>query len=167
MNSISKMPGKALRYLTMFFTMLSQTALASEEMEEVGNCTLNGRKVPCDEMFSAMAPFILFFVLLFVFLFICQWKIFTKAGKPGWAALIPIYNTLVMLDIIGRPWWWLFLMFIPPVGLVLGIIALHRLSRSFGKDIGYTLGLLFLPVIFMPMLAFGSAKYEKLPDARA
>lgn len=102
---------------------------------------------------------VLFYVGLVVFLVATQWKIYTKAGKPGWACLIPIYGTIVMLEIIGKPWWWIFLMFIPIVNIVIAIMTIHGLSKSFGKDVGFTLGLIFLGIIFYPILAFGDAKY--------
>ena len=101
--------------------------------------------------------FLLIFVVLF-YLFV-YWRIFEKAGKPGWAALIPIYNTIVLLEIVGKPWWWLLLFFIPVVNLVFAIWMLNLLSISFGKGIGFTLGLLFLSPIFYPILAFGNAEY--------
>jgi hypothetical protein len=85
------------------------------------------------------------------------WVIFTKAGKPGWASLIPIYNIIVLLEIVGKPWWWIFLVLILP--FIFGIWMLNLLSKSFGKGVGYTLGLLFLGFIFFPILAFGDAKY--------
>ena len=101
--------------------------------------------------------FLLIFVVLF-YLYV-YWRIFEKAGKPGWAALIPIYNTIVLLEIVGKPWWWLLLFFIPVVNLVFAIWMLNLLSISFGKGIGFTLGLLFLSPIFYPILAFGNAEY--------
>ncbi|WP_026999473.1 DUF5684 domain-containing protein [Eisenibacter elegans] len=88
-----------------------------------------------------------------------QWVIFTKAGKPGWASLIPIYNIVILLEIVGKPTWWLVLMFIPFVNIAVSIIILHNLSLSFGKDSGFTIGLVLLSVIFFPILAFGEAKY--------
>lgn len=94
-----------------------------------------------------------------VFELIAMWKIFTKAGKPGWAALIPIYNTYTLLEIVGREWWWLLLMLIPLVNVVIIIIVLFDLAKSFGKDTGFGFGLLFLSGIFIPILGFGKAQY--------
>jgi hypothetical protein len=88
-----------------------------------------------------------------------MWKIFEKAGQPGWAAIIPIYNTIILLEIVRKPWWWLILMIIPYIGIIWGIWAMNLLSKSFGKDEGYTIGILFLPFIFIPMLGFGDAQY--------
>jgi hypothetical protein len=92
-----------------------------------------------------------------------MWKIFSKAGKPGWAAIIPIYNLFVLLEIVGKPAWWFILMLIPLVNLVFAIIVIHRLSLSFGQGAGTTILLLLLPFIGYPMLAFGSATYVGAP----
>jgi hypothetical protein len=88
-----------------------------------------------------------------------MWKLYAKAGKPGWAAIIPLYNLIVMLEIIGKPVWWILLLFIPIVNFIFSIWMINLLSKSFGKDVGYTIGILLLPFIFLPILAFGSAKY--------
>jgi len=99
------------------------------------------------------------YVALIVLMVASMWKLFTKAGKPGWAALIPIYNTIVLIEITGRPLWWFVLLLIPFVNIVVLVILLNDLSKSFGKGVGTTLLLLFLPFIAFPMLAFGSASY--------
>lgn len=88
------------------------------------------------------------------------WRIFEKAGKPGWAALIPIYNAVVLLEIVGRPWWWVILFLVPIVNVIVGFIVMLDLSRSFGHDLAFALGLFFLGVIFYPILAFGSDSYQ-------
>ena len=102
----------------------------------------------------------LFYAAIIAFAIIVGWKIYDKAGKPGWACLIPIYSTIVYLEIIGKPWWWLLLFLIPGVNLVFAIWAANLLSKSFGKDEGFTVGLILLGFIFYPILAFGSAKYQ-------
>jgi hypothetical protein len=96
-------------------------------------------------------------IALFAWVF---WRIFEKAGKPGWAALIPIYNIIVFLDIIGRPVWWIILLFIPIVNVIVGFIVALDLSRSFGHDLAFALGLFFLGFIFYPILAFGGDTYR-------
>ena len=82
------------------------------------------------------------------------WKLFTKAGEPGWAAIVPIYNMIVLLKISSMPWWWVLLMCIAQ------FIIPFKLAANFGKGTGFAVGLLFLPFIFVPMLAFGSASYR-------
>src|SRR5437870_4955935 len=83
------------------------------------------------------------------------WKVYEKAGEPGWAAIVPIYNYIVMLKIVGKPWWWILFGFIPFVGgiiaLVLHVIVLTRLAEAFGKGGGYAIGLFLLPFVFYPM----------------
>ena len=106
-----------------------------------------------------MGTIIVVYVALIVLMIASLWKIFTKAGKPGWACIIPIYNIIVLLEIVGKPWWWLLLMLIPFVGIVLGIWMLNLLSKSFGHEVGFTLGLLFLGFIFIPILGLGESKY--------
>jgi len=87
------------------------------------------------------------------------WKIFAKAGKPGWAAIIPIYNLVVYLQIVNRPIWWIVLLFIPLVNVVVWIILTNDLAKAFGKGVGWTVGMLFLGFIFYPILGFGSDPY--------
>ena len=103
---------------------------------------------------------ILMISFIAIFYIYVQWRIYEKAGKPGWAAIIPIYNTLILLEIVGKPWWWILLMLIPGVNLVIAIWMLNLLSLSFGKGIGFTLGLIFLSFIFYPILAFSNAEYK-------
>ena len=88
-----------------------------------------------------------------------QWKIFAKAGKPGWACLVPIYNAIVMLEIVGRPAWWFILMLIPGVSIIIAFIVVIDLAKSFGKGTGFAIGMIFLGIIFIPMLGFGDAEY--------
>jgi hypothetical protein len=87
------------------------------------------------------------------------WKIFTKAGKPGWAAIVPIYNIIVILEIVGKPVWWIILLLVPIVNLFVMIYVLHLLSKSFGKDVGMTIVLVLFGFIGFPLLGFGDAKY--------
>jgi len=87
------------------------------------------------------------------------WKVFTKAGKPGWAVIIPIYNIIVLLEITGKPIWWFLLLLLPIVNIVIIIMVYHALSLSFGKGAGFTFGLFLLGFIFIPILGFGDATY--------
>jgi Family of unknown function (DUF5684) len=88
------------------------------------------------------------------------WIVFTKAGRPGWAALIPIYNTYVVIKIAGRPGWWLLLFLIPIVNVVIAIIVAIDVAKAFGKGIGFGIGLALLPIIFYGILAWGDARYQ-------
>ena len=99
--------------------------------------------------------------LAFTILMIAAWwKIFSKAGQPGWAAIIPIYNWIVWCKIVGRPWWWILLLLIPFVNLIILIILMIDLAKSFGKGVAFGIGLILLAVIFFPILGFGSAQYQ-------
>ncbi|MDV3308794.1 MAG: DUF5684 domain-containing protein [Cyclobacteriaceae bacterium] len=88
------------------------------------------------------------------------WKTFEKAGKPGWAAIVPIYNIIIMLEIVGKPTWWVVLIFVPLVNLVILIILYHQMSLSFGRGVGMTVLLILLPFVGWPMLGFGDAQYQ-------
>ena len=98
-------------------------------------------------------------LVLVLLIVIGMWKVFVKAGKPGWAAIIPIYNLVVLLEIAGKPAWCVILFFIPVVNLIVVIIAYMALAAKFGKGVGYALGLAFLSPIFFPMLGFGDSTY--------
>ncbi len=113
---------------------------------------------------SQMSPLQMgIFAVIAVFFIYCYWRIFEKAGKPGWASIIPFYNVFVYLQIIGKPWWWFLLLFIPFVNFIVIIMMQHNLSLRFGKGTGFTLGLIFLSIIFVPILALGGAKYGPPP----
>jgi len=101
----------------------------------------------------------IFWLAVLVLQVVAFWKIFEKAGKPGWAALIPIYNFIVLLQIVGRPVWWILLLLVPLVNLVIMILVINDLSKSFGKEVGFTVGLILLGFVFYPILGFGSAAY--------
>lgn len=89
-----------------------------------------------------------------------MWKVFTKAGHPGWAVIIPIYNLYILCKIAGRPGWWLILMLIPFVNFIIAIILCIDIAKNFGKGAGFGIGLVFLGFIFFPILGFGSATYQ-------
>ena len=102
---------------------------------------------------------IIYCVVLLVVL-AAMWKVFSKAGQPGWAVLIPFYNLYILCKIAGRPGWWLLLLLIPFVQLIFMIILDIDIAKNFGKGAGFGVGLLFLPFIFFPILGFGSATYQ-------
>lgn len=100
-----------------------------------------------------------FLAVIIAFAIVVQWKLFDKAGKPGWASIVPIYNIIVLLEIVGKPWWYLLLLLVPVVNIVIMIMVMIALAQVFGKDSGFAVGLIFLSIIFMAILAFGDAKY--------
>jgi hypothetical protein len=103
---------------------------------------------------------IIFGLLVALLLIVAMWKVFTKAGQPGWASIIPIYNIYIWCKIVGRPWWWILLMLIPFVNFIVAIILCIDLAKSFGKGVGFGIGLALLGIIFFPILGFGSAQYQ-------
>jgi hypothetical protein len=108
----------------------------------------------------------LIYLVLIVVIIAGYWMVFTKAGEAGWKSIIPIWNLLVLLKIIGREWWWILLFLIPIVNLVIAIIVALDLAKSFGKGTGFGIGLVFLGPIFACILGFGSATYQG-PAAKA
>ena len=87
------------------------------------------------------------------------WGMFTKAGEPGWASMVPLYNLFVLLKIVGRPAWWFVLCFIPLVNIIISILVSIDAAKSYGKEAGFGIGIWILPFIFLPILSWGSAQY--------
>jgi hypothetical protein len=116
---------------------------------------------------AGLGIFLFVYAAVVLLIIISNWKIYSKAGKPGWAAIVPIYNIIVLLEIVGKPVWWIILLIVPFVNIVIAIMLIHQLSVAFGKGVGTTLLLLFLPFIGYPMLAFGDAQYTKPIGATA
>jgi Family of unknown function (DUF5684) len=107
----------------------------------------------------AAIVFMLFYLSLVVLSLAGVWATFVKAGKPGWASIIPIYNVIVLLEIADKPLWWILLYLVPLVNIVVEILVSIDVARNFGKGTGFGLGLAFLPVVFYPILGFGDARY--------
>ena len=105
--------------------------------------------------------FFLVFLVVFVIVAAGMWKVFEKAGEPGWAALVPIYNMIVLVKIAGKEMWWVILMLVPCVNFVAAVMICLDVARKFGKDTAYGIGLALLPFVFFPMLGFGSATYNR------
>ena len=103
---------------------------------------------------------IIFCLILAVIVISGMWKVFTKAGQPGWAAIIPIYNIYIMTKIGGKPGYWTLLCIIPLVNYIFIVWLYNMISKSFGKDEGFTVGLVLLGIVFWPILGFGGAKYQ-------
>lgn len=99
--------------------------------------------------------------LVFVVLIIAGfWKTFEKAGKPGWGAIIPIYNIYLLCEIAGKPGWWVLLYFIPFVNIIVSLLVMIDVAKAFGKDTLYGVVLLWLfNAIGFLLLGFGDAQY--------
>jgi uncharacterized membrane protein YhaH (DUF805 family) len=105
--------------------------------------------------------FMLLALALTVLMIAAMWRVFEKAGEPGWAALIPIYNLYILLKIAGKPAWWLLLFVIPFVNFIAVIMVALAIARNFGKGVGFGLGLLVLGPVFYPILAWGDSRYQR------
>ncbi len=89
-----------------------------------------------------------------------MWKVFEKAGQPGWASIVPIYNLVVLLQIVNKPIWWIVLLLIPLINIVILIMVSIALAEKFGKGGGFAVGMVFLPFVFYPMLGFGDERFQ-------
>ncbi len=98
-------------------------------------------------------------ILCLALVFTGYWRIYEKAGKPGWAAVVPVYNVVVLLQIVEKPLWWAVFFFIPLINIVFSLIVHVELAERFGKGPLFGLGMTFFPVIFVPILGFGEAQY--------
>ena len=104
-----------------------------------------------------MGIIVIIYFAFIVFVIASEWKTFEKAGEPGWACIIPFYNIYIMAKIGGVKNWWL--IFIPLANIYIIFVIMIALAKSFGKDTGFGLGLIFLGFIFFPILGFGDAQY--------
>lgn len=95
-----------------------------------------------------------------VLMIVCMWKLFLKAGKPGWAAIIPFYNLYILFEIIYNNGVKFLFLLIPIYNIIVAIGLPFKTARCYGKSAGFGAGLLLLPVVFYPILAFGSATYQ-------
>jgi Family of unknown function (DUF5684) len=108
---------------------------------------------------GTLIAIIVVFLAVAIFMIAAMWKVFTKAGQPGWAAIVPIYNYYIMTKIAGKPGIWVLWLLIPIVNIVFIIWLYNMISKSFGHDEGFTVGLMLLGIVFWPILGFGSSKY--------
>jgi len=116
-------------------------------------------------MDGSVYAFIAFYIALIIFMVVVYWKIFEKAGQPGWASIVPFYNTYVLIvNILQMPPIWFWLLLVPCANIVVLLILVFmipfKLAEKFGKDTGFAIGLLLLGIIFLPILAFGDARYR-------
>ena len=119
----------------------------------------------CDQYFhgcpmlALVIPLLIICIHIMAIRTVALWFIFRKADEPGWAAIIPVYNILIAIKVAGKPWWYLLLLLIPVVNIIIAILILNGLSKSFRKGGWFTVGLFFLRFIFVPILGFGKAAY--------
>ena len=145
-------------FLTSVVTSALASPLLAQETEYSTSYSSSGQVSPM---------FLLAWGVFMLVMLIALWKVFTKAGQPGWAVLIPIYNLYVLCKIAGRPGWWLLLMMIPLVNLIIMIVVYVDIAKNFGNGAGFAIGMLLLPFIFIPILGFGSSQYQESSAAAA
>ncbi len=104
---------------------------------------------------------LLLWVAVVIVVVIGGWKVFEKAGQPGWAIVIPFYNLYVMLKVAGRPGWWLILYLIPLVNLIIMIVVAIDIAKAFGQSaaFGFFLVFLFCGIGYL-ILGFGNYQYQ-------
>ena len=107
-----------------------------------------------------IAILLIVYLAIIVVTIVGSWKTFEKANQPGWGCIIPIYNFVLMLKIAGKPLWWLLLYLIPIVSIYPSIVIPIAIAKNFRKGTGFGIGLMFLPMIFYPILGLGSAEYD-------
>ncbi len=116
-----------------------------------------------DATSAAVAAGLIVYYVVFLAVMIVSlvglWKVFVKAGKPGWGAIVPFYNTYCLFEMSFGTGWLFLLILVPCVGQVMMIIMWIKLAQAFGKGAGFGIGILFLPFIFLPMLGFGDAQF--------
>jgi hypothetical protein len=110
-------------------------------------------------VFAILSVCLIPIIIIGIITIVGKWKVYEKAGKPGWASLIPVYTWKVMLEIVGKPIWWIFLFFVPCVNIIFMVWTVNLLSKSFGQTEGFTVGLILLSFIFYPILGFGNYQY--------
>jgi hypothetical protein len=116
---------------------------------------------------SGGSPVVLVIQLAVVILTIAGlWKVFEKAGQPGWAAIVPVYNLFILCKLAGKPAWWVVLFLVPVVNLIALAVVSMEVAKAFGKTAAFGVGLFLLGFIFYPMLAFTDAQY-RAPGAPA
>ena len=108
---------------------------------------------------SASGAVSVIYVLVIIFEIAALWKVFDKADRPGWAAIVPIYNLYVLCKVAHRSGWWVLLFLIPLINIIVSLIVMIDLGKAFGKGTGFGVGLWLLSFVFVPVLGFGSARY--------
>ena len=109
---------------------------------------------------STALPYLFVYFALLLLVIVAHWEVFAKAGRPGWVIFIPCYNLYVCMKISSKPGWWWVLLCMPGVKIILSILMMRGLARNFGKGVGFTAGLLLVPIVFWSILAFGESRYN-------
>jgi len=105
--------------------------------------------------------FLIFSLIILAFKIVYNWVLFKKLKREGWESLIPIYNTIIKMQVLDIPLWMIILLFIPPINIVVHICIAINMGKKFDKDLGFIIGLVFVPIIFYPILAFGKSEFHE------
>jgi hypothetical protein len=138
--------------------MVETVEMTMDDMGEIGGAVAEGAST----VLIIIVAISILLSLLSLLGIIVTWRIFSKAGKPGVACIVPIWGSIVFCQVGGKPGWWFLLYCIPGVNLVIHILVCIGVAQQFGKGAGFGLGLVFFPIIFLPILAFGSAEHESV-----
>ena len=111
-------------------------------------------------LLAVMGVFFIIVLVVLIFSIVYNWIIFKKAKREGWESIIPIYNTIIKFQFLNIPMWMIIILFIPGINVVIPIVIAINMAKKFGKDIGFAIGLIFLPIIFYPIIAFGKSEFH-------
>lgn len=137
----------------------AQKSLVQQQKDAQTTARKNGQ--PLKE--PAWFKYLLMLAFSGALIVVAMWVIFRKAGESGIKSIIPFYNLYVLMVISGKPGWWFILLFVPVVGLAIHLLAMLSLAEKFGRSAAFAVGMIFLPMFFFPMLAFGGSQYEAIP----
>lgn len=140
--------------------LFNLSLILAQATESVTDITPSGQEVQQVNPAMLIIPLLFGLVFMVAFFALMWWKVFTKAGHPGWASIVPIYNAYILCKIAGKPGWWVLLLMIPLVGVIFGILLCIAIAEAFGQGAGFGIGLVLLGIIFFPILGFGSARYQ-------
>lgn len=111
--------------------------------------------------FGFIGILFIFLLAIIIFMIVVKWKMYEKAGKPGWASIVPVYSTIVLFDIIGYKWYYIFLLFLGGVPVIGGVALMLftisysiKLAKSFGQSTGFGIGLALVNPVFVAIIAF-------------
>jgi hypothetical protein len=136
--------------------------LVVQEEETLKRLPAKGGQTPVNRFWKGLAMndiFEIVFAFIIIFELAAIWTLFDKAGFPGWAAIVPFYNLYVLCKVADKSGWWVLLLFVPFLSIVFWILLYVAIAQNFNKGVGFMLGLIFFPFIFVPILAFGDAAY--------
>lgn len=122
--------------------------------------------VDTEALGAAMGVASVFALILMVIMIVANWKIFAKAGKPGWASIVPFYNMYTLFEVAGMNGWMFLLLLVPIVNIVMAIMVYINLAKAFGQSGAFAVGLILLNPIFSLILAFGKAQYVGAGDTK-